>query len=79
MFFRTVSMISQNLLDQLTQNFKYAFSTHVTIAPIRINQKILFSIFFWASEVQQKHTKIDNRTSKYRHFFNYQLFSFVLV
>ena len=46
MFLRTVSMISRNLLDQLTQNFKYAFSTCVTIAPARINRKILFFIFF---------------------------------
>ena len=28
--------------DQLTRNFKYAFSTCVTMAPTRINQKILF-------------------------------------
>ena len=46
MFLRTVSMISQNLLDQLTQNFKYAFSTRLTIALTRINQKISFFIFF---------------------------------
>ena len=26
-----------------------------------------------------KHAKIDNRTSKYRQFFNYRHFSFVLV
>ena len=64
MFFRTVSMISQNLLDQLIQNFKYAFSTCVTIVSTRISQKVLFFIFFRASEVQRKHAKIDNRTSQ---------------
>ena len=47
MLFRTVSMISQNLLDQLTQNFKYTFSTRVTTAPTRIDQKILLFYIFW--------------------------------
>ena len=46
MFFRTVSLISQYLLDQLNQTFKDAFSTCVTIVPTRINQKFLFFIFF---------------------------------
>ena len=40
-------MISQNLLDQLTRNFKHAFSTPVTIAPTRIDQKILFFYIFF--------------------------------
>ena len=46
MFFRTMSMTSQHLLDQLNQNFKCAFSTRVTIARTGINQKFLYFIFF---------------------------------
>ena len=53
MFFRTVSVMSQNLLDQLTRNFKHAFSTCVTIATIRINQKT-FYIFPKFDENMQK-------------------------
>ena len=40
-------MISQNLLDQLTQNLKYAFSTRVTVdQPNYQNQPKNFFMFY---------------------------------
>lgn len=45
-FPRTVSSISQNLIDQLAHNFTCTFSTCVTIVPTTINSRFLFLIFF---------------------------------
>ena len=79
MFFRTVSMMSQNLRDQLTRNFKYAFSTR-DYSPYQNRQILFFYILPRLPKFNKNVQKsIIEKTSKYRHFFNYRLFSFVLV